>query len=154
MKSFLITILLLACCIYAEPALHFDGQKCDISSDPSLQKKIQAIDDSLYARWTKGEFIIPELANLCGCACEVSEEHCCFDDVITISSSHDIGDSSWLFDHCGVIDSSVSLSDALDITNSYTRLEKNSVLWKMVKDFKKHAHKKQKACLKNRKKDK
>lgn len=152
MKSLLKTILLLACYIYAEPALHFHGQKCDISSEPSLQKEIQAIDDSLYARWSKGEFIIPELSGVCGCACEVNEEDCCFDDIITISSAHDIGDSSWLFDHCGVTDSIVSLSDALDITNSYTRLEKNSVLWKMVKDFKKHAHKIQKDCLKLRKK--
>lgn len=152
MKSLLKTILFLACFINAEPALHFGGFKCDISSDPSLQKEIQAIDDSLYARWSKGEFIIPELSGVCGCACEVNEEDCCFDDIITISSAHDIGDSSWLFDHCGVTDSIVSLSDALDITNSYTRLEKKSVLWKMVKDFKKHAHKIQKDCLKLRKK--
>ena len=152
MKSVLKTILFLACFINAEPALHFGGFKCDISSEPSLQKEIQAIDDSLYARWSKGEFIIPELSGVCGCACEVNEEDCCFDDIITISSAHDIGDSSWLFDYCGVTDSIVSLSDALDITNSYTRLEKNSVLWKMVKDFKKHAHKIQKDCLKLRKK--
>lgn len=152
MKLPLTTILLLACCIYAEPALHFGGYKCDISSAPSLQKKMQAIDDSLYARWTKGEFIIPELPGLCGCACEVGEEHCCFDDNITISSAHDIGDSSWHFDYCGVKDSTVSLSNSPDVENTYTRLVKNSVLWKMVKDFKKHARKFQKACLKNRKK--
>jgi hypothetical protein len=152
MKSVLKTILFLACFINAEPALHFGGFKCDISSEPSLQKEIQAIDDSLYARWSKGEFIIPEIADLCGCFCVINDEHCCYDDAISITSAHDVGDKFWLFDYCGVMDSIVSISDALDITNSYTRLEKNSVLWKMVKDFKKHAHKIQKDCLKLRKK--
>ncbi len=153
MKKLLKTILLLACCIYAEPALHFGGFKCDISSSTSLQKEIQTIDDSLYARWTKGEFIIPELAGLCGCACDDIHE-CCYDDAISITSAHDIGDSIWLFDYCGVEDSTATISNALSIGPAYTRLIKNSVLWKKIKDFKKHAHKIQKACLKKRKKSK
>ena len=154
MKSILKTILLLACCINAEPALHFGGQKCDISSDPSLQKKIQAIDDSLYARWSKGEFTIPKIPDLCGCTCAGNIEHCCYDDAISITSAHDIGDKFWLFDYCGVMDSTATLSNKLSTGPAYTILVPKTVLWKMVKDFKKHARKKQKACLKNRKKNK
>ncbi|WP_173379384.1 hypothetical protein [Fibrobacter succinogenes] len=154
MKSILKTILLLACCINAEPALHFGGQKCDISSDPSLQKKIQAIDDSLYARWSKGEFTIPKIPDLCGCTCAGNIEHCCYDDAISITSAHDVGDKFWLFDYCGVMDSTATLSNKLSTGPAYTILVPKTVLWKMVKDFKKHARKKQKACLKNRKKNK
>ena len=154
MKSLLKTILLLACYIYAEPALHFGGQKCDISSDPSLQKKIQAIDDSLYARWSKGEFTIPKIPDLCGCTCAGNIEHCCYDDAISITSAHDVGDKFWLFDYCGVMDSTATLSNKLSTGPAYTILVPKTVLWKMVKDFKKHARKKQKACLKNRKKNK
>ena len=154
MKSILRTILLLACCINAEPALHFGGQKCDISSDPSLQKKIQAIDDSLYARWSKGEFTIPKIPDLCGCTCAGNIEHCCYDDAISITSAHDVGDKFWLFDYCGVMDSTATLSNKLSTGPAYTILVPKTVLWKMVKDFKKHARKKQKACLKNRKKNK
>ena len=153
MKSLLTTILLLACCIYAEPALHFGGYKCDISSDPSLQKKMQAIDDSLYTRWTKGEFIIPKIPDVCGCLCADTNE-CCYDDAISITSAHNIGDSIWLFDYCGTWDSTATISVALNEGAANTTLAKNSVLWKMVKDFKKHARKFQKACLRNRKKDK
>ena len=154
MKSILKTILLLACCINAEPALHFGGQKCDISSDPSLQKKIQAIEDSLYARWSKGEFTIPKIPDLCGCTCAGNIEHCCYDDAISITSAHDVGDKFWLFDYCGVMDSTATLSNKLSTGPAYTILVPKTVLWKMVKDFKKHARKKQKACLKNRKKNK
>ena len=154
MKSILKTILLLACCINAEPALHFGGQKCDISSDPSLQKKIQAIEDSLYARWSKGEFTIPKIPDLCGCTCAGNIEHCCYDDAISITSAHDVGDKFWLFDYCGVMDSTATLSNKRSTGPAYTILVPKTVLWKMVKDFKKHARKKQKACLKNRKKNK
>jgi hypothetical protein len=152
MKSFLITILLLACCIYAEPALHFGGQKCDISSDPSLQKKIQAIDDSLYARWSKGEFTIPKIPDLCGCTCAGNIEHCCYDDAISITSAHDVGDKFWLFDYCGVMDSTATLSNKLSTGPAYTILVPKTALWKKIKDFKKHALKFQKDCLKLRKK--
>lgn len=152
MKSLLKTILLLACYIYAEPALHFHGQKCDISSEPSLQKEIQAIDDSLYARWSKGEFIIPELEGLCGCFCVINDEHCCYDDAISITSAHDIGDKFWLFDYCGIEDSTAVMSDNLSSGPAYTILVPKTALWKKIKDFKKHAHKIQKDCLKLRKK--
>ena len=152
MKSILKTILLLACCINAEPALHFGGQKCDISSDPSLQKKIQAIDDSLYARWSKGEFTIPKIPDLCGCTCAGNIEHCCYDDAISITSAHDVGDKFWLFDYCGVMDSTATLSNKLSTGPAYTILVPKTVLWKKIKDFKKHAHKNQKDCLKLRKK--
>ena len=152
MKSILKTILLLACCINAEPALHFGGQKCDISSDPSLQKKIQAIDDSLYARWSKGEFTIPKIPDLCGCTCAGNIEHCCYDDAISITSAHDVGDKFWLFDYCGVMDSTATLSNKLSTGPAYTILVPKTALWKKIKDFKKHAHKSQKDCLKLRKK--
>lgn len=152
MKSLLTTILLLAGCIYAEPALHFGGFKCDISSDPSLQKKIQAIDDSLFARWSKGEFIIPKIPDLCGCTCAGNIEHCCYDDAISITSAHDIGENFWLFDYCGIEDSTAVMSDKLSSGPAYTILVPKTVLWKKIKDFKKHARKIQKACLKNRKK--
>ena len=152
MKSLLKTILLLACCIYAEPALHFGGQKCDISSEPSLQKEIQAIDDSLYARWSKGEFTIPKIPDLCGCTCAGNIEHCCYDDAISITSAHDVGDKFWLFDYCGVMDSTATLSNKLSTGPAYTMLVPKTVLWKKIKDFKKHAHKIQKDCLKLHKK--
>ena len=152
MKSLLKTILLLACYIYAEPALHFHGQKCDISSEPSLQKEIQAIDDSLYARWSKGEFTIPKIPDLCGCTCAGNIEHCCYDDAISITSAHDVGDKFWLFDYCGVMDSTATLSNKLSTGPAYTILVPKTALWKKIKDFKKHAHKIQKDCLKLRKK--
>ena len=152
MKSLLKTILLLACCIYAEPALHFGGQKCDISSEPSLQKEIQAIDDSLYARWSKGEFTIPKRPDLCGCTCAGNIEHCCYDDAISITSAHDVGDKFWLFDYCGIEDSTAVMSDNLSSGPAYTILVPKTVLWKKIKDYKKPAHKIQKDCLKLRKK--
>lgn len=152
MKSVLKTILFLACFINAEPALHFGGFKCDISSDPSLQKKIQTIDDSLYTRWTKGEFIIPKIPDLCGCTCAGNIEHCCYDDAISITSAHDIGENFWLFDYCGIEDSTAVMSDNLSSGPAYTILVPKTVLWKKIKDFKKHALKFQKDCLKLRKK--
>lgn len=131
MKSLLKTILFLACFINAEPALHFGGFKCDISSEPSLQKEIQAIDDSLYARWSKGEFIIPKIPDLCGCFCVINDEHCCYDDAISITSAHDVGDKFWLFDYCGVMDSTATLSNKLSTGPAYTILvSKNGPLEK------------------------
>lgn len=142
MKVFFL-ILSVVVSVFAESKIFFGSHEYNIAADSSLKKEMKKIDDSLYARWTKGMFIYPdsigELLDICGCACDNGPGPCCYDDVITISSSHNIGDSLWLFDHCGERDSIVDISDNLDYGPAYTVVKEKSELWVMIKDFKKKA---------------
>lgn len=120
---------------YASLELHIGGKVYDMSKHSDLKRMASAIDDSLYNRWLSGQFYFPELLNLCGCSCD-GPSPCCYDDDISLKSSHDIGDSLWLFNPCGNQDSIVTMADNEAYGPAETLIKESTPLWKLIKDFK------------------
>jgi len=90
-------------------------------SDVAIQSLIKTVDDSLYARWRKGEFV-DNLLFYCACACEEKYE-------IPSNHNHDI---IWGLHYCGASDSEVVLPSK----QVYSTLKKNEELYLMIEKLK------------------
>lgn len=92
-----------------------------VVSDVAVQSLSKNVDDSLYARWSNGDFI-KNLLFFCSCACEEKYE---------FPSNHN-HEFTWGLHYCGASDSEI----VLPAKQVYTKLKKNEELYLMIEHLK------------------
>ncbi|MCQ2108707.1 MAG: hypothetical protein MJZ05_08080 [Fibrobacter sp.] len=92
-----------------------------VISDAAVQSLSKSVDDSLYTRWSRGEFI-RNLLFYCACDCDEKYE---------FPSNHN-RDLTWGFHYCGASD----LEIVLPTKQEYIILKKNEELYLMIEKLK------------------
>lgn len=139
----LFLILLLVTTFSHATGVEWDEEK--LKQDSTLLREAREIDDSLYARFTKGVYVDYELTGLCGCAIEDDAGWCaCYGKQTQMQSKYElkrwkdgnVENEMWIFNFCGDPDSVVQIG-SWEIGGQYhTIVPDNSELGKKIKDFK------------------
>ncbi len=147
MEKILLTLCLALTFSHAT-GVEWDEEK--LKQDFVLLRDARLIDDSLYARFEKGEYFKGEMLDYCTCLLDSDEDFCnCYGDQSFLRSKHNLKqwksdlneEEMWTLNFCGQPDSIIYLGAWGGVGYYHTIVPDSSELGKKIKDFKRRLKK-------------